>query len=374
VARVAHGLGRLTAPRFGSPIRHASCCIIPFVKALTSRSTHRRRRGTTIYEVARHAGVSIATVSRVHRDADLVSAETRERVRRAAAELNYRPSRLGRSLARGHHEATGIVFPDLSGPYYSAVILGYEEASAAEEQSVLILATHGREASGSQVLDLADRADGLVLFGQTVGDDIVKELERRHVPTVLLARPALGQVDTVCVENRSTAQALTGHLLAHRYSRIAFIGDPATSPDVAERWDGFITAMRAAGRDPEPPVRSGFRTADGLSAARSVLMGRDRPDAVVCANDEIAMSVIEVARDVGLTIPADVAVTGWDDIPVARHLAPPLTTVRQPMRELGRRAAELLTDRISTHRTDPVHELLPTELVIRSSCGCVATT
>jgi LacI family transcriptional regulator len=339
------------------------------VKALTSRSRD-RRRGATIYEVARHAGVSIATVSRVHRSAHLVSPATRERVDRAVAELGYRPSRLGRSLARGHHDATGIVFPDLSGPYYSAVILGYEEVSAAEDQSVLILATHGRPASGRQVLDLADRVDGLVLFGRTVGDEVLEELERRHVPVVLLARPMLGSADSIRAENRSTARALTEHLIEHGYRRIAFIGDPDGSPDAAERWEGFVDAHRAAGQEPADLVRSGFRTADGLVAASSLLEAAQPPDAVMCANDEIAMGVLEAARAARITIPEDLAITGWDDIPAARHLAPPLTTVRQPMLHLGRRAAELLRDRISTHRGEPLHELLPTEMVIRSSCGC----
>ena len=343
------------------------------MKALTSRSGL-RRRNATIYEVARHAGVSIATVSRVHRDAHLVSPATRERVHRAVAELGYRPSRLGRSLARGHHDATGIVFPDLSGPYYSSVILGYEEASAAEGQSVLILATHGRPGSGRQVLELADRVDGLVLFGQTVGDDILHELEHRRVPVVLLARPELGSADSIRAENRSTAHDLAAHLSDHGYRHIAFVGDPDASPDADERWDGFVDAHHAAGRRPAELVRSGFRTADGLVAATALLAEERRPDAIMCANDEIAMGVLEAARAARITIPHDLAVTGWDDIPAASHLTPPLTTVRQPMLDLGRRAAELLRDRISTHRSEPLHELLATEMVIRSSCGCTSAT
>jgi LacI family transcriptional regulator len=339
-------------------------------RAAPPRDKLPRRRGPTIYEVARHAGVSIATVSRAQRNAQVVAPATRERVQRAVAELGYRPSRLGRSLARGHHDATGIVFPDLSGPYYSAVILGFEEASAAEGQSVMILATHGRSASGSQVLDLADRADGLVLFGRTVGDEIVEELERRRVPTVLLARPTSGMADSVRAENRSSAAALTRHLFEHGHQRLRFIGDPDGSPDAAERWEGFADAHRAARLRPMAAVRCAFRTADGARAARALLADHPLPDAVVCANDEIAMGVLEAARNARLSIPDDLAVTGWDDIPAARHLAPPLTTVRQPMLDLGRRAAELLRDRITTHRSTPLHEVLPTELVVRSSCGC----
>ena len=339
------------------------------VKALTS--TGSRRRSATIYEVARRAGVSIATVSRVHRNADMVAPATRERVHRAVAQLDYRPSRLGRSLAHGSHEATGIVVPDLAGPYYSAVILGYEEASAAEGQSVLILATHGRAASAKQVLDLADRVDGIVLFGRTVDDEVVEALVRRRVPVVLLARPIAANADSVRAESRSTAEALTTHLFDHGYERVAFLGDPHASPDAAERWKGFLDAHRASRpRRWRQAIACGFREDDGRDAASVLLAGPDRPDAIVCANDEIAMGVLVAARSAGLTVPDHLAVTGWDDIPAARHLAPPLTTVRQPMTDLGRRAAELLRDQITTHRTQPLHELLPTELVVRSSCGC----
>lgn len=321
--------------------------------------------------MARRAGVSIATVSRVHRNADLVAPATRERVHRAVAALDYRPSRLGRSLAHGHHDATGIVFPDLTGPYYSSVILGYEEASAAEGQSVLILATHGRAASARQVLDLADRVDGIVLFGRTVDDEVVAALERRRVPVVLLARPFAGNADSVRAETRSTAEALTAHLIEHGYERIAFLGDPNGSPDAAERWDGFLDAHRADNRGRwRQAIACGFREGDGRAAAAALLADPDRPDAIVCANDEIAMGVLVEARSAGMTVPNDLAVTGWDDIPAARHVAPPLTTVRQPMLDLGRRAAQLLRDRITTHRIEPLHELLPTELVVRSSCGC----
>jgi LacI family transcriptional regulator len=330
-----------------------------------------RRRAPTIYEVARRAGVSIATVSRVHRNTGVVAPETRRRVERAVSELGYRPSRLGRSLARGHHDATGIVFPDLSGPYFSAVILGYEEASAAEGRSVLILATHRRPDAAAQVRELADRTDGVVVLGRTVDDEVVADLTRQGMPVVMLARPAAGTADSVRAESRASAAALSAHVFAHNRQRVVFVGDPAASPDAAERFDGFIDAHRAAGRPPwMSAVDCGYREADGEAAAAELLMRDERPDAIVCANDEIAMGVIAAARARGIRVPDDLAVTGWDDVPAARHLAPPLTTVRQPMYELGRRAAEMLRDRIIGRRSEPLHELLATELVIRSSCGC----
>ena len=331
------------------------------------------RQSVTIYEVAERAGVSIATVSRVQRGTDAVAAPTRDRVERAIAELSYRPSRLGRSLAHGSHDAIGIVFPDLSGPYYSAVILGYEEASAAQGRSVLILGTHRRPDAVDQVLDLADRVDGLVIMGRTVSNRLVEELHARNVPVVLLARPPLGQADSVRAENRRSAGNVTRHLIGHGHRRLAFVGDPEGSPDAAERWAGYSDALREAGVAASlAPVPAGFREADGRAAAAELLLGAERPTAVMCANDEIALGVLGAAREAGVDVPSELAVSGWDDIDVARHVVPALTTVRQPMLDLGRIAAELLHERITTSRTEPRHEVLPTELVVRSSCGCAA--
>lgn len=342
------------------------------MKALTG-AKRPARRSPTIYEVAERAGVSIATVSRVQRNASVVAGPTRDRVARAIQELSYRPSSLGRRLAGGSHEATGIVFPDLSGPYYSAVILGYEEASAAEGRSVLILGTHRRHGAVDQVLDLADRVDGLVIMGRTVDDAVVEELGRRGVPVVLLARDTVGAADSVRVDNREAAVALVRHLIEHGRRSLAFVGDPAASADAGERWEGFLEAHERAGLSPShPPVPCAYRETDGREAARAVLGWSSRPDALVAANDEIAMGLLEAARDAGLRVPADLAVTGWDDIPAARHLSPPLTTVRQPMHEIGRRAAALLHERIGEPRREPRHDVLPTELVVRASCGCAA--
>jgi LacI family transcriptional regulator len=343
------------------------------MKALTP-AERSSRRGPTIYEVADRAGVSIATVSRVQRRAELVAEPTRDRVQRAIDELAYRPSRLGRSLAHGSHDAIGIVFPDLSGPYYSAVILGYEEASASQGRSVLILGTHRRPNAADQVLELADRVDGLVVMSHTIGDEIVGELHRRGVPLVVIGR-SVGAADSVRAENRDAMESLVGHLFAHGHERLAFIGDPTASSDAEERWEGFVAAHRSAGMERAfEPVVCPLREADGREAVMPLLADRQRPTAIVGANDEIAMGVLEAARLRGIAAPAQLAVTGWDDIPMTRHIVPALTTVRQPMTELGRRAAALLRERITTDRAEPRHEVLPTELVVRSSCGCKAPT
>jgi LacI family transcriptional regulator len=326
-------------------------------------------RGVTIYQVARRAGVSIATVSRALRGSGPVAERTRQRVEQAVAELRFVPSRLGRSLAERRHAANGIVFPDLSGPYYAEVVLGYEEVAAEAGRSVLILSTRGRRDVAAMVRELAGRVDGMVIFGRTVDDAAVSDILATGVPVVLIARPPVGTADTVNTENTATATALTDHLLAHGLRRLVFLGDPTLSTDAAERWQAFADALRRHGLPPGEPSRCEFSEEAGREAARRLLPTVDRPEALVCADDEIALGALTAAEEAGIRVPDHLAITGWDDIMSARHVRPTLTTVRQPMRELGARAGRALDQLITGARTEPHRQVLPTELVIRGSCG-----
>ncbi len=319
----------------------------------------------TIRDVAQRAGVSIATVSRVMRDSESVRPETRQRVAEAVDELHYTPSQLGRQLAERRHAANGIVFPDLSGPYYAEVVLGYEDVAAELGRSVLILSTHGRDAAPAMVEDMAGRCDGLVILGRTVADDVVERLARRHTPVVLLARPPIGDVDSVAAENTHSAVRLTEHVIGNGARRIAFVGEPDDSPDVAQRWEGVQKAAAAAGVDLSLTRPKGFGEAAGADVAGVAGAGAALPDAFICANDELALGLMGGLRLGGVDVPGQVMVSGWDDVMAARYAG--LTTVRQPMRELGATAARLLDELITGSRTEPRHEVLPTELVARAS-------
>jgi LacI family transcriptional regulator len=320
----------------------------------------------TIRDVARQAGVSIATVSRVLHDHESVRPATRERVTAVMEQLQFTPSRLGRSLAERRHAANGIVFPDLSGPYFAEVVLGYESVAAELGRSVLILSTHGRDAAPAMVDDMAGRCDGLVIMGRTIPDEAVERLAQR-VPVVLLARPQVGGVDSVKADNTATATALLDHVVATGARRITLVGDPDLSPDVAERWTGVQQA--AARHDVELGLHRPrhFDEAAGAQVARDVLREGPSgvPDAFVCANDELALGILAELRAHGVPVPTRVRLTGWDDVMAARYAG--LTTVRQPMRELGATAARLLDEIISGSRTEPRQVVLPTELVVRAS-------
>lgn len=321
-----------------------------------------------IYAVAQRAGVSIATVSRVQRGVGPVSTETRARVETAITELGYRPSPTGRALAGQRLDAMGIVFPDLAGPYYSAVLLGAEEASVEAGSSLLILATHGRPQAADLARELSSRVDGLVVMGRSIDDDTVRELARL-TPLVLLARGPVDDVPTVRSEGREPSRRLTEHLLeVHGHRHLAFIGDSGASPDVEDRWQGFQDAHRDLEVPaPSAPVAVALDESGGRAGAGAALAS-GAPTALVCASDEVAMGAYGAVRDAGLKTGVDIAVTGFDDIQLARFVSPALTTVRQPMARLGRTAAELLQQRLAGA---PAASLtLPSELVIRASCGC----
>jgi LacI family transcriptional regulator len=335
----------------------------------TGRETRVPSTRPSIYTVAERAGVSIATVSRVLAESDRVAPATRQRVLTAADELGWRPSRLARRLAGEPTQAVGVVFPDLVGRYIAEVVLGFEREAIAADLSVLVLGTHGRPTAERLATDLADHVDGLVVMDRTITDDAARRLEDRGTPLVLFARPQVDEIPAVRSENRRAATELTAHLLGHGHDRLAFLGDPDAAPDLRERWLGFRAAHRAAGRrPPDKPVRAGFSQDDAYAAALTLLDGRRRPTAVACATDELAAGVYGAARDLGLVVGRDVALTGWDDHPLGRALTPALTTMHQPIRELGALAASLLCMRIAGDA--PRSETLPSEPVIRRSCGC----
>ena len=324
----------------------------------------------TIYQVADLAGVSIATVSRVLRGTAPVASRTRQRVLVAVDELGYRPSQPARSLAEGKHAANGIVFPDLSGPYYAEVVLGYESVAAELGDSVMILSTNGRSREVPDlVADLASRVDGLVLLGRTVDDGLVREIAAGGTPVVTVARPPLPGIDAVTTENLTSARALATHLVAHGYCNAHFLGDVASSFDAHERWQGLTDAFALLGCPAPPQVHCAYDEEHARATAADLLAEPDPPDALVCANDEIALGALLAIEAMGLRVPDDVALTGWDDVMAARYSRPGLTTVRQPMRELGALAARRLHARVTGERSHVAHEVLPTQLVIRASCG-----
>lgn len=329
------------------------------------------RGRATIYSVAERAQVSIATVSRVLRRPQEVRPATRDRVLRAVEELNYVPDGAARSLAVQAHEAHGLVLPELGGPYYADLLTGYEQGAAAGGDSVVVLLTEGKDDVDVLVRRLAGRVDGMTLMGAVQVTPATVASIRRKIPVLALANSHSESVESFSTESRGSAAELTAHLLeVHGRRRLRFVGSPESSDDVQERYAGFVAAHEAAGLAAAEPVPASFREEEGPRVAGLLLEGELAADGLVCANDELALSVMRALLAGGVRVPEDVSVTGWDDVMAARYVTPGLTTVSQPVRELGRQVAVRMRALLEDRDSRPEHHQLPTSPVIRQSCGC----
>jgi len=336
----------------------------------------------TIYEVARLSGFSTATVSRVMHDGRGFSEPTRKSVLEAAARLGWVPNHSARSLARRRAGIIGLLFPDLgvsddidseSPLFVDQVIRGAERAVTLAGDAILIAATRGK--SGLDLArSVAGKVDGLVVLAGSLADKDLAAISGR-VPVVVLATHASRhRLDFVGADNRGGAASVTAHLTTdHAYRDLAFVAGPPRSPDSRERFVGFCQSLSDGGLavPDAPDAHGGFTESGGARAMTELLESRRRPPrAVVFGNDEMAIGALGVLRRARLRVPGDVAITGFDDIATARHLRPALTTVRQPMREIGERAVHALLDRLSDRDAPRRTSVLPTQLVVRSSCGC----
>ncbi|MFI6863806.1 LacI family DNA-binding transcriptional regulator [Streptomyces sp. NPDC050421] len=346
----------------------------------------------TVYDVAERSGVSIATVSRVYRTPESVRAQTRERVLEAARELGYVPSGNARGLASRTTGVLGLCFPDYADPdaeadaeadsdaddavmlYSDQIIRGMERAARRHGYALLIAASleGGPE---SLVAKVAGRVDGFAVLAQTVPTEDLEVISRR-LPVVMLAGPReIDHLDHIVVANAEGERELTRHLIEdHGLRRLAFVGGDTDSPDAEARFRGFQEACRDAGLPvpEEPALRTTMmKQAEGALAAETLLdRGGDRPEAVLFANDQMAVGALRALARRGVRVPQDMAVTGFDGIPLGRIVQPPLTTVRQPIRRLGEQAVELLVERLNNSGREPVSLTLPVSVIRRASCGC----
>ena len=327
----------------------------------------------TVYTVAAHAGVSIATVSRTLAGSRKVSPETRQRVMQVIEDLNFEPNPSARRLAYMKTETIALVFPDISGPFYYTVIRGVEQEAGRHNHNVLIYGTHGKESSGRYLRALSSKVDGLIIMARSVDEESLCSLERQGVPFVLLGH-SNGQIQcsTISVDNEAGAYKAAAHLLGHGHQRIGIITGPENSPDNKGRLQGYKRALLDAGISLQQNmvVPGNFTYEGGQIAIHKLLEGNSPPTAILAANDEMAIGAMDAAQHRSLKVPEDLAVIGFDDIQMSALTHPSLTTVRQPMQLLGEAAVTLLFDQLQNPNGLPRHEVLDTKLVIRRSCGC----
>lgn len=346
-------------------------------------------RKPTVYDVAQLAGVSIATVSFAFTKPDRVKPKTMEQVLAAADELGYVPSASARGLARGRTGAIGLyafdylldaddldIVPGSESdgrlfPLYADEVQRGVQLECRRRGFALMLGGNRTAAHLPNVIDVAGRVDGLIAFAGAMPEKTLKQVAAR-IPLIELGGAVRHEgVHTILVDNREGMVRLTQHLLeTHGFRRIAYLGELGT-PEFRQRYDGFSFAMTAAGL-PVPEVLPGHAGDDASTNAtvQRLLRAGELPDVLVCDTDQSALAAIDALRTAGMSVPGDIAVTGFDGILAGRVTSPTLTTVRQPMEQIGRSAVRILADTLAGESEADQHELLESTFMLGGSCGC----
>lgn len=328
----------------------------------------------TIFDVAREAEVSYATVSRVVNNKAHVRPEKREAVLQAMARLGYVANQQARSLAGGRSRVIGLMASELSTGYMGLILRGIDDALDATEYDLLLYSTRRRKTrEAAYVASLARGvAAGLLLVLPRNPAAYLESLRERRFPYVLVDHQGIGGDEpAVGATNWQGAYDATRYLLELGHRQIGMIGGDTTLRCAVDRHDGYRAALIAAGIDFDPTLVApgDFTAPKAHIAARTLLTRTPRPTAIFAANDVSAFAAIDIAHEYGLQVPRDLSVVGFDDIAAAQMITPKLTTVRQPLIEMGAQATAMLLAIIESAGAAPARIELPTELVIRGSAG-----
>jgi DNA-binding LacI/PurR family transcriptional regulator len=331
------------------------------------------RRRPTIYDVARLAGVSTATVSRALNDTGQVAEPKRAAIDAAVEQLGYRPNTIARSLVTRATQTIALLLPDITNPFYAELVAGIQALTLERDYTMLLCTTGFDPELEERYLRLlrAKHVDGALVDGLVLPPERIARFVEDGFPIVCLDRDVSSPaVPLVQVDNRMGARMATEHLLALGHRRIAHImGSPARISE--ERLLGYQGALEAAGVSPDSALVAlgGFTETGGHDAMRALLASAPDLTAVFAANDLSAIGAINAIVASGRSVPRDVSMVGFDDLRLARFTSPPLTTVRQPADEIARHSTELLLGMIGGRKPRKIHHLFVPELVVRSSTG-----
>lgn len=328
----------------------------------------RDRRPATIIDVAREAGVSFKTVSRVLNGEPNVRLPTRERVLAAAERLGYRANQHARSLRAGQSRLIGVFFGQLSRNYLSELQIGALERANEEGFSIVFESLKHGEDGALRLRGQAELAGAVLVPPLTEDDALMQQLSEAGTPYVRLSHTdAAGETGRVSMDDTAAAAAMTEHLIGLGHRRIGFIAGPPSHPQAQLRETGYRQGLAAHGIDAEETliVEGRFDFESGLAAARALLSLAEPPTAIFASNDDMAAAVLGYAYRAGIRVPDQLSVAGFDDTPLATTVSPALTTIYQPGREMASLAVSMLLDRHSDGR-DP-HKVMPFRLVVRES-------
>lgn len=340
----------------------------------------RQKARVTIHEVAKRAGVSVATVSRVFNNSDLVTKQTGEKIRSVARRLNYIPNASARSLSMKRTETIGMLLPDMHGEFFSEIIRGADAVAHKERYHLLLSASHSnKEELETAIRLMSGRVDGYILMSPHLDSETLVTRYLRSIPTVILSSSeACGTHDSIRIDNVGGAQQVMRHLISLGHRRIAIVkGDPGNE-DTHERLEGYLAELRANSIDmkEEIIVCGDFTERSGYAAGRILLDLKNRPTAVFASNDEMAIGILRCFREAGIGVPQEIAVAGFDDIQISSLIHPSLTSVHVDISDLGSLAAERLIEILAngTKRKTIKSIVLPSRLVIRDSAPSTTHT
>ncbi|WP_267435844.1 LacI family DNA-binding transcriptional regulator [Sphingomonas sp. GM_Shp_1] len=326
-----------------------------------------RQGSATIRDVAREAAVSVASVSRVMNGHVSVHPETRARIMAVAQSLGYVPHAGARSLSLSRSHAIGVVLPDLHGEFFSEIVRGMDREVTARGYHLLLSNMHADAVLAAQaVRSMRGRVDGMIVMAPQLDTQALDEALPPDMPAMLVnSSPGVARA-ALRIDNAAGIAASVAHLVAQGRRALVHVSGPPANIDAEERRRGFLDAMARLAPEVEPIVIAGDFHEESGGAAVAMLRARGIAcDGIVAANDMMALGVMAALRTAGVDVPGAVAVTGFDDIPLARYLG--LTTVRAPMAEMGARAVARLIDALEGGELRPEAETIATELVIRST-------
>jgi len=329
-----------------------------------------------IKEVAKRAGVSIATVSRVFSNSDAVKPETKAKVLKISRQLNYVPNPIARSLSKQSTETIGVILPDLAGEFFMEIIHGIDEAAYKHNWFVIVSSSHSKRNILETLVEFmgSGRVDGVVLMAPQIDERMNEIIKKSRRPIVFInAGNELKDFVNVKIDNFNSAYNVVEHFIKkHKFNKIGFVEGPSNNFDAIERAKGYYKALadnkiKINGE----LVHSGeFTVESGYSGFKTLIQGKVKPEAIFFANDMMAVGAYQAAKEMNINIPADIAIAGFDDIILDQFLVPRLTTAHVPTLDLGSKAVTHLIDIIKKKKKKTLMEILPANLVVGGSCGC----
>jgi len=332
---------------------------------------------STIKDIAKRAGVSIATVSRALNDDEKVTEDTKKLVLSIAKELKYKPNLLARSFVTKKSNIIGLIMPDIFGEFFMELIRGVDEVCFGKGYYTMVTSSHSKRSTVEAIIDYMGKGivGGIILMTPSINDEIKKTLKNNHLPIMIInGKSELEQYDSISVDNYKGAYDLVNYLINEKkYKRIAHISGPKDNNDSINREKGYIKALNDNGIEINKSwiVPGDFTTLSGVEGCEKLLKLKNPPDVIFAANDMTAIGCYQAARRLGKKIPDDIGVAGFDDIFVSEYISPRMTTVHVPIFDLGKKAADILIQKINSEKQKNQkiqHLKVSTRIVVGQSC------